>query len=408
MGCVGSSYEGPVPGQDNSYLALEKSGTEYGGGICIGHSFYEFDHASALHVASAVAVAMGVDTSDFTPVGDLDLVRLGKSIDLLARAHAVTERLLKQERRPRTISEIRVGARLQVPGVAGDVEVHDYSHVLDPEHRQRGYSIQVRHAQETGGRGWNPETLEAQLRLGRAQVGAVKAHLDPAEAGGKGGPVLAIQDAEIADGHQGLGLGQALYAGLMAHSYHHHGAREISGDLHSTMASRVHQRLAERYGMEYRPRVSQAKPEDPGDEAYDNRFDNYLYEIKSELDMAKTDKPGTANPAQGPKEPVAPAVQGFKKPPAPATGSGKIPKPKRPVAPGLKKLKLSEKEMTSPCPLCARPQLEEGRFRGCVCMRDLARDTVLVKTEAGYEITFGSDWDVDAVATLLESVGRKR
>ena len=92
-------YEGDLPGVVDTSLTFKKSEDTYTGSITIGNDQYTFDHASSLHLASAVAVALGVDAESFDPaLKDLDLARLGKSIDLLVKAHSVTSGL--DERHP--------------------------------------------------------------------------------------------------------------------------------------------------------------------------------------------------------------------------------------------------------------------------------------------------------------------
>lgn len=86
-------YEGLVPGQANSYVSFEKSETGYRGIISLGDTNYEFEKASAEHLAAAVAVSVGVDMDSHRPVRDLTLTRLGKSIDVLAKAHELTKAL---------------------------------------------------------------------------------------------------------------------------------------------------------------------------------------------------------------------------------------------------------------------------------------------------------------------------
>ena len=91
-------YEGSVPGIDDSYLAFRKSGEEYSGSIGIDDVVYTFESAPLLHVAAGIAVSLGADHERVSDsLRDLDLVRLGKSIDLLVKARIVAEELRKVE-----------------------------------------------------------------------------------------------------------------------------------------------------------------------------------------------------------------------------------------------------------------------------------------------------------------------
>lgn len=98
LGIVGrADYEGDVPGVDNTYLHFAKHESLYDGSIAIGDEVYTFDNASVYHVASAVAVSIGADLAPAQTLRDADIARLGKSIDLLAKARAATEELLSRK-----------------------------------------------------------------------------------------------------------------------------------------------------------------------------------------------------------------------------------------------------------------------------------------------------------------------
>lgn len=115
----------------------------------------------------------------------------------------------------------------------------DYSHVLTPEQRRQGYSMELRsHA--------NGDYIGVSLRHGGYEVGSVvglknrdgsiEPHADP-------------MDQE----HRGRGLGRAMYEALYTHASKRHGVSEVAGNVHSEAASRVHQSLSRRHGMSYRP-----------------------------------------------------------------------------------------------------------------------------------------------------------
>lgn len=98
LGMAGrDSYEGDIPGVINSYVQFTKNEQDYSGSVGVGEDVYTFENESIVHVAGAVAVALGIDHERAHPdLRDLDLARLGKSIDLLAKARAVAEKLLKE------------------------------------------------------------------------------------------------------------------------------------------------------------------------------------------------------------------------------------------------------------------------------------------------------------------------
>src|SRR5216683_571753 len=107
---VGSvpQFEGTIPGIENSYVRFTKSALGYSGTINIREQNYEFEGATQEHVASAVIVALGLDTAQIAAgAREIDLARLGKSIDLLVRARAATALLKAQVQ----------FAKIKLPGV---------------------------------------------------------------------------------------------------------------------------------------------------------------------------------------------------------------------------------------------------------------------------------------------------
>lgn len=78
-------YEGEVPGCHDSYLEFHKSDADsFDGAITIGPETYGFDRAPLVHVAAAMAVALGADSQTIDPrLKEVDVARLGKNLDLL-------------------------------------------------------------------------------------------------------------------------------------------------------------------------------------------------------------------------------------------------------------------------------------------------------------------------------------
>lgn len=93
------NYEGEIPGAPNTYVRFEKSEQGgYNGSVAYGDEVYNFQNASLYHVAGSVALSLGIDADPVDPsLRDADLVRLGKSIDLLAKARLVVDSLKKVE-----------------------------------------------------------------------------------------------------------------------------------------------------------------------------------------------------------------------------------------------------------------------------------------------------------------------
>src|SRR5579872_4841830 len=134
-------YEGEIPGLQGSSVQFRKAEVAgYCGEFCTqpGET-YTFDGASLFHLAGAVAVSLGTEVD---PVPETaDLVRLGKSIDAMVKAHVLGEEL----RRRRALAKAQVlqfpgnptpavdkGAEAPVSRITGGA---DYSHLL-PAHLQ--------------------------------------------------------------------------------------------------------------------------------------------------------------------------------------------------------------------------------------------------------------------------------
>ena len=155
--------------------------------------------------------------------------------------------------------------------------VHHYTNLLPENLRNEGYEIKT--SDFVGELGVPQIRVTAQR--GNVSLGQVNAlHTPQGE--------LRITDAFIDPEHRSKGLGMALYEALLAHA-NKLGLKRILGGQHSTMAHRVHAKLAEKHGLSYEgaPAIGdtyrtvgeweRAKPE-----PYDGRFNSYNYTIKSE------------------------------------------------------------------------------------------------------------------------------
>lgn len=95
LGGVGN-YEGSLPGYQNSYLQFKKHEKEYTGNITIGDETYVFERRDLAHLVSAVSISLGVERTPLSKsVKDTALLKIGQSIDLLAKANKVTKALPK-------------------------------------------------------------------------------------------------------------------------------------------------------------------------------------------------------------------------------------------------------------------------------------------------------------------------
>lgn len=128
--------------------------------------------------------------------------------------------------------------------------------------------------------------------------------------------------------------------------------------------------------------------------------------ITNELSQSNMNKLEPMGGMAKPAAPEAPAAPTGKAPSA----NMKMPKKtiKAPKRPAMAKptLKLNEKEAVKKCEVCGDPQFSGGRFKGCLCFRDLSKSVETTKTNDGWEIKVGEDWDKDVITTFWEAVGR--
>ena len=200
-------YEGDLPGVDNAYLEFAKSECGYTGIISVGNSSWGFEAATSLHLAASIGVALGVDADALDPeMRNVDLQRLGKSLDLLVKARAVAAQLGKRQLdpnagytfshnhfnddvgpsigqtvgRPETFWPKRTArgdlytevvahdAQGQVAGRAGFLHVPNGQHIqaqtvrVEPEHQRKGLaSAMYAHAEKLTGKKVVPDTAQS-------------------------------------------------------------------------------------------------------------------------------------------------------------------------------------------------------------------------------------------------------
>ena len=86
---VTDTYDSSIPGVEGTKFTFSKSEKGFSGQVTVPGGLYEFTDATMFHVAGALAVALEADLDATSRVRDIDVERLGKSIDLLAKAHLV-------------------------------------------------------------------------------------------------------------------------------------------------------------------------------------------------------------------------------------------------------------------------------------------------------------------------------
>jgi GNAT superfamily N-acetyltransferase len=276
------SYSGAIPGLENTFVEFRKSDKGFDGAISIGSDIYNFSNATACHLAASVAVALGIDTAGVTDqTRDATLQRLGKSIDTLVKSRIASEALEKREALKKAISlippgpEVRESRNVIAPNShlsSQGYRVHNFGHVLSPEHQQAGYQLHVLHNPKSGG--INAIMTQRDPVYGLRQVGYLKSIHE--------GQNLEVNDADLDKSYWGKGLGTAMYEAVMAHGFHS-GARQVVGDIHSTLAPKAHQRISAKHGMDYQATPTPAPQLISGHGPDDNRVGPYQYALKTEL-----------------------------------------------------------------------------------------------------------------------------
>ena len=160
---------------------------------------------------------------------------------------------------------------------------YHYTHLLPDNLRHEGYEVRAHdYIAEDG-----LPTLEvegyAPTPDGLKSVGV----LNTAYSKDKG--VMSIFTSHVHPEHRSKGLGMSMYEAALTHAKQHLGLTHVRGGTHSTMAQKVHAKIAEKHGLTYdaEPAIGGAYDSKRAwDRAvqgsFDERYDNYKYTIKSE------------------------------------------------------------------------------------------------------------------------------
>lgn len=82
-------------------------------------------------------------------------------------------------------------------------------------------------------------------------------------------------------------------------------------------------------------------------------------------------------------------------------GSAQVPK----VAKSMT-VNITKSEADKGCSMCGKAQFIENEFKGCICLRALAKNSVVNMDEYGYIVKLGEEWSKDEIFTLFECIGR--
>ena len=67
-----------------------------------------------------------------------------------------------------------------------------------------------------------------------------------------------------------------------------------------------------------------------------------------------------------------------------------------------KSFKLSLEEMSKFCKLCGQKEFSNNSFVGCRCFASMAKGCKVEKLDTGCKVTFGADWDEEALSSLFK------
>lgn len=370
-------YEGQIPGIDNSYVQFQKSEGGFSGSIGLESGVYSFNNASLYHLAASVAMALGVEPQPIeADVRDTVLVKLGQSIDTLAKAQVLMQELkspsaLKPQRMTSHggyhVEHSGAGAtpysvihsRTSSPVQQGITSLRDAQGIADwHQNRYHGYfspglgkavldpnaGYKISHEHHDLGDGEFLTKLSAHAPDGSYAGGALFTH--------QGGN-LVPEGVQVDPAHRRRGLASAMYAH----------AQKVTGKTMVPSHDQTSMGQALWAGNKAKPQFGVAKIEPPG----------------------QTHQP---TPQQGPQGAMTPAKQ-----------------PKQ-AQPKLPSLSVGKSEAGQACEICGGHQFKDNRFVGCICFRDLAKSVRTTAYGDGYVLEFKPEMDAEGVRALMKTFGR--
>lgn len=343
------SYEGVLPGVEG-FIGFNKS--ECNGEIKIGQDTYEFENAGVFSVAAAIAVSLGVHEDRLAAdLKDKDIVRLGKSIDLLVKSKMAKAEIAKHDF-DEVPPEKFESAISRHPNLSSVDANRDYS-------RKRTYL-------SSDGMAGYAVTNEGEL----CHVFSLKP--------GRG--AAAVQHA-IAGGATHLNC----FDGKLPKYYNQFGFQEEHRERNTdgTGPDVVYMQL---------PVAQKGEADGPS--------------------KGKAAAPGFSQPAQAQ---APSRQQGKPPKPSKTMGTPVIPQPAEPdpVRQDNKiannpSFRVSKSEAKRKCPICMSPQFNDDKLTGCRCLSGLVKSMsidVILNSE-GYILEIPKWNEREEVVTLLEALGK--
>lgn len=435
------SYTGAIPGIKG---CLEFAKSECSGEMAIGKDTYELSNAGVFSVAAAMAVSLGADDDQFdTNLKDKDIVRLGKSIDLLVKSKMARSELAKAELRKSPITTpYNLASKLtELTGVdpkqfdlqetkplANGMFHHIYAlkdgQKYKPYWKEDGFSYGSPAADSGYAR---VEFQNHVVNDYQQKPGIYFRHSISPDAAPFGNSVAEVEGMATGEGlsvlgskvkpdqrYRGRGLGKLAYA---AAALHHNSIS--SGGSVSDNATKAYQAMSQNPAL----KVSLGTAGD--------RFSHHSIGVAdpaalhaqlygSQAKKAEDNAAGKGRTAEprlaAPQGPVAPGKQqGQAKKPTISMGTPAIPGQQAEVDPfnqknrvaqaaPATKVRVSKSESQRKCDICQRTQFNDGKFTGCWCTSDLAKSVKTIAGPMGYTIEFAKGTDPEVIVTVLEAV----
>jgi hypothetical protein len=462
---VHSSYghEGVVPGIDSVPFQFKKTEKGFDGSIAVNGEMHCFRDASLDHVAGCVAVALELDHERISSqVRPEQIMKLGKSIDLLVKSQLVKTSWNAKMRRK---YHFETGSDTPAPDRYGDPSP------LDPDQAearriQYARSIGLDPLQSRGNvdgfpqsNGGNELPYDSNFPVEHETAHAMMT--PPGKTVSQYQRELSATDKMPSEMYSDVGSKNPdrRNAALASPEYQAHALGTQQENIANHLEHHIDRRSglnATRFQSRFRipgtplgnndsdypiwdksgPRKIPSKVIRDEAKSYSQKFDEGARftpegeiapptgidakinaRAKTKLPMVKTDVkpnkrirlPGTAaapRPPQGPTPPTLVQPNNVKQAAAGAAGTAQtMPLPQ--VSKKKPSIQVTKSESQKKCLHCTRTQFNQDAFKGCFCFSALAKNVKTILTKEGYTLEFGTAWDADAIATLVDTLKGK-
>lgn len=188
--------------------------------------------------------------------------------------------------------------QLKVNDKPRKILVFDYSHTLPDDVRQEGYKLLLHdyNHPDNGITTGNLRAIVVHKDNPSKILGETEGFVDTV---GKFGKIIFTD--ELPKKLMGRKVGKALYNSFAAHVFHYHKIKQMSGGVHSTLASQVHQSMVRQHDVDYKavPNTQEHGGEftekewnEKSSGPFDDKYRPYAYTLKSEINSWLLKKSG--------------------------------------------------------------------------------------------------------------------